>query len=124
MRFLVDENLPSSVGTIFTERGWHAECVSGLVALRGQSDEAVFEYAVKNRMVIVTRDLRFTDPTQFALHEIPGIMIVRFPNDVSIDTLCIEAKRLIHNLYEDDFRQIVVIEPGSVRIRSLSQSKE
>ncbi len=120
MRVLIDENLPTSVGGMFRERGFAVTSVGEHAKLRGKPDEIIFEYAVQTQAIIVTRDLRFANPTRFPLHKLSGIVALRFPNDVSIAGLCNEARRLMREFREEDFRQLVVIEPGSVRMRPLS----
>lgn len=118
---LIDENLPCSIGDIFRERGFRVICVNEQQTLRGKSDEVIFNYAAETQAVIVTRDLRFANPTRFPLHKLPGIVVLRFPNEVSIAALCSEVRRLVAELREEDFFQIVVIEPGSVRMRPLAE---
>ena len=87
MFFLIDENLPTSIGEIFTGRGHSVECVRRLKQLQGQPDEVVFDYAVKKEAMIVTRDLGFGNPLRFELSKLKGGMILRFPNDVSMKRL-------------------------------------
>lgn len=122
MRFLIDENLPYSLVGIFQGKGFEAESVLSLDELRGHPDEDIFNYAVKNSLVIITRDLRFTNPNQFDLSKIVGISIIRFPNEISISKLRDELSKLISSLKENDFKQILVFEPGSIRARPLPNS--
>ncbi len=97
-----------------------SECVSDLEELRGQSDASIFEYAIKKKAIIVTKDLRFANPTQFKLGKVPGLVIIRFPNEISLVAFFKEFKRLVAFLEEKDFEQLVVVSPGLVRVRSLS----
>ncbi|TSC77517.1 MAG: hypothetical protein G01um101424_364 [Parcubacteria group bacterium Gr01-1014_24] len=120
MLFLIDENLPFSVGAIFIERGFAVECVGDIKELRGKSDEIIFDYARGKQAIIVTRDLQFANPTRFALNKLLGVMVLRFPNEISITMLCKETERLTRDLKEEDFRQLLVIEPGSIRMRTIS----
>lgn len=119
MTFLIDENLPARVGSIFKNKGFEVETVSDSSDLRGERDEVIFDYAANRGSVIVTRDLRFTDPNQFDLSKVEGIVVIRFPNDISISKLCDEMARLLGNLSENDFKQILVVEPGAIRIRPI-----
>lgn len=121
MLFLVDENLPASVGLIFSGAGHEAQYVSRLKQLHGKPDEVVFDYAVKNRGVIVTRDLDFANPLRFELKKVPGMIILRFPNEILIRTLCDEVERVIKDFEPGTFNNLVIIEPGLVRIRPLKQ---
>lgn len=47
------------------------------------------------------------------------MVVIRFPNEVSIPKLVQEVKRLISDLEENDFLNLIVLEPGSVRKRKL-----
>ena len=119
MRFLIDENLPTAAGNIFTARGFLVEHVADLSELRGKPDEVIFDYAVREKSVIVTRDLGFTNPGRFNLSLVKGIVVLRFPNEITVAYMCEEIKRLITDLDEQHFTRLVVIEPGSIRIREL-----
>lgn len=119
MLFLVDENLPRSITNVFQELGFKTEHVSNNPELRSQSDEDIFYYAIKNSAIIVTRDLGFANPFRFPLEKLTGLIIIRFPNEILISTLCSEIKKLVQGFKEEDFKSILVIEPGSVRKREL-----
>ena len=119
MFFLIDENLPNSLSEVFTNRGHSVECTRELEQLQGQSDEVVFNYAVANKAIIVTRDLGFTNPFDFDLSKLTGIVVLRFPNQLSIKILKTEVTRLTEGLTDLDFRQLVIIEPGSIRTRKI-----
>lgn len=119
INFLIDENLPRQVGEIFRGRGFAVEQVSENFELRQKSDEVIFDYAVKKQSIIVTRDLNFANPVRFSLNKVPGMVIIRFPNEVSISKLSHEVNRLISDLGENDFLNLIVLEPGSVRKRKL-----
>ncbi len=85
--------------------------------LQGQPDEVVFNYAVAKNAVIVTRDLDFTNPFKFDHRQLHGLVILRFPNEISIKRLIDETSDLIADIEEDDFRSLIIIAPGSVRKR-------
>lgn len=123
MLFLIDENLPISLGEIFSSRGHAVQTIRNLKQLQGRPDEVVFNYAQEKKAVIVTRDLGFTNPFRFDISKLVGVVILRFPNDISIKTLKNEAKRLMENLKDSDFKQIVILEPGSVRTRKIQRRR-
>lgn len=61
MRFLLDENLPRSIGQLL--RGWgHDVLVVADSALRGSSDEVLLHEADLERRIIIKRDLDFPLP--------------------------------------------------------------
>jgi len=59
MKFLIDADLPRSLIEIFRKYGYEAFDVRDV--LGGVPDEEVYNYANKNNMVLVTRDLGFGD---------------------------------------------------------------
>ena len=119
MLFLVDENLPSSICRIFEDLGHQAEYVGDIKRLRQQPDEAIFDYAVKHKAIIVTRDLGFGNPLRFPLGKITGLVIIRFPNEISISKIGEELNRLLKDFQLKDFRNLILVEPGSLRKRAL-----
>ena len=119
MKFLIDENLPYSLMEVFTERGFQAEHAGRLSQLHGQPDEVVFNYAVKAESVIVTKDLGFSNPIRFSIDLLKGLIIIRFPNEISVKTLRAEVRRLTADFNDTDFQNLIVIEPGFIRSKKL-----
>lgn len=124
MRFLIDENLPASVGSVFEDLDFQAQHVRNLKELRGQPDEVIFEYAVSQKSIIVARDLNFANPIRFELHRLPGILVLRFPNDISIKVMITEIKNLISAFKNTDWHNIVILEPGSARLRRIDKKNK
>lgn len=119
MNFLLDENTPRSLGSVFEKRGFLVEFVRDIDSLRGKSDDVIFNHGVENNAIIVTRDIDFANPLRFGLHRLPGLIILRFPNEISVEGLCREVARLTSEFQEEDFHNLIIIEPGFVRIRDL-----
>lgn len=118
--FLVDANASTRVVSTFEDLGFGAEYVNDIPKLLNQPDELIFDYAVKKRAIIVTRDKGFANPLRFDLSELSGLILIRFPNEIKIITLCEEIYRLLKNFKEKDFYQnLIVVEPGQVRKVSL-----
>lgn len=122
MLFLIDENTTSSIGFLFEKKGFEVDYVVRNKELRGQPDEVIFNYAVDKQADIVTRDLGFTNPLRFDLTKLFGVVVLRFPNEISVATFNSEVDRLTKGMTDKDFRKkIIVIEPGSVRSRKLPE---
>ncbi len=116
--FLVDANLSARVVTVFNDIGFRSDYVNDNTELCHESDEIIFDYAVKNKAIIVTQDLGFTNPLRFDLKKLSGLIIIRFPNQILISTITEKLSRLIKDFKEEDFlNHIIIIEPGSVRKR-------
>ncbi len=95
MLFLIDENTTTSIGLLFEKKGFEVEYVSNSKELRGQSDEVIFNYAVHKQAGIVARDLGFTNPLRFDLTKLFGVVVLRFPNEISMATFTGEVDRLL-----------------------------
>lgn len=117
--FLIDENLPRSIGSIFADLGFKVAHVKSLTELRGQPDEVIFEYAISQETVIVTRDLNFANRLRFDLSKLAGMVVIRFPNDISVAGICREVKNLAATFHYEDWRNLIILEPGSARLRKL-----
>lgn len=85
MRFLVDAQLPPALARWLTERGHRAEHVIDH-NLQSASDREIWDFALDNACVIVTKDEDFAQ--RRALTEVgPAIVWVRLPNSRLRDLL-------------------------------------
>lgn len=57
MKFLIDENVPVGIKDNLKKSGHHVIHVNNV--LKGKTDREVFEYAQKNKMCIITKDVDF-----------------------------------------------------------------
>jgi predicted nuclease of predicted toxin-antitoxin system len=116
IRFLIDEDLPRSIARLLREAGF--ECLDVRdIGLRGAKDDAVYERAQKEECVIITGDLGFANSLRYRPGNHKGIVIARFPNEMSTDKLnqiLIDAIRTVQN---DLPRNLTIIEPDKIRIR-------
>ena len=60
IRFLVDAQLPPRLARSLVEAGYHAEHVED-VGLRNAKDPAIWEYAIRQKSVIITKDEDFVE---------------------------------------------------------------
>lgn len=122
MRFLIDEDLSRGIAKVFSDRGFDIQRVVQINELRGKPDEVIFEYARVHGMVIVTADLGFPNPQRFSLHELPAMILLRFPNEMSDSAICLEVQQRLVAISEQDLEtHLIVIEPGLIRVRPLAQ---
>lgn len=116
-RFLVDEDLPKSLAPMLVTLGFEAvDCRS--VGLGSKRDPQVLRYAVANGMALITRDTGFGNLLACPLETHKGIVLVRFPNEVTTEGLnqaIAESLRVITD--EDLTATLVVLDPGGLRIR-------
>ena len=115
--FLVDEDLPRSLAHVLTAAGVVAYDVRD-VGLARRPDADIAAYAAANGYAIVTRDIGFGEDLHRARQPFPGILVVRYPDVVSVATFVREVAVAIQSLADETLvDSVVVIEPGRVRVR-------
>ena len=116
-RFLVDEDLPRSVTRELRSAGFDVADVRD-VGLRGRTDKEVLAYAVREARAVITADVEFGNILRFPLGEHAGILVARFPNEVSIRDLAAALLVAVTLLGDEDVAgNVVTIMPGRIRIR-------
>ncbi len=118
MRFLVDEDLPSSAIGLLQSLGHEAAGVRN-VGLRGASDARVASYARENGLCLVTADTGFADIRSYPPGEYKGIIVLRLPSKATSTTI---LELLKSALAQEDIisklpGSLAIIESGRVRIR-------
>jgi predicted nuclease of predicted toxin-antitoxin system len=114
-RFLVDDNLPTTLADQLRAAGWTAEHTQD-VGLRGRPDTQVFAYAQRQRATIVTQDHDLADrrifPTPHA-----GIVLVQLPQPwprTQKEQRIVQALRGLGGASLDD--ALVILEPSQVLV--------
>lgn len=116
-RFLIDADLPRSLARHLRAAGFQAEDVRD-VGLRGSPDEDIFAYAVSRALVLLSGDVDFGNILRFPLGSHPGIVVTRFPNEVSTAQLNEAILQAVQSLSEEDLAgNLAIIEPGRIRLR-------
>ena len=117
LKFIIDEDMPRSTAKVLELQGYKALDIRDC-GLRGKSDEEIFKFAQKEKGVILTGDLGFGNLLSFPLGSHCGIVIVHFPNEVSVIELNNQIIKSFDNIEESDFStNLLIIEPGRIRIR-------
>ena len=121
MRFIIDEDLPRSTGTILKENGFDVLDIRDH-GLRGVEDEEIYKFAQKEKAVILTGDRRFGNILKFPLGSHYGIVIAHFPNEMLPIKINHQILERLNNLSKEDFRgNVIIIEPHKIRIRRMKQ---
>lgn len=115
--FLVDEDLPRSLLGALRSAGMVAQDVRD-IGLRGRPDHEIIEYAVQHRLALLTADVGFGNLLRFPLGRHTGVVIARFPNEASTVQVNTAIVNALSDLTDDEiFGNLIVIEPGRVRLR-------
>ena len=119
MRFLIDEDLPRSIGALLQRYGHEAIDVRD-IGLRGAKDPQIASYAQNKRLCLLTGDFDFSDIRNYPPGEYAGLVVLKLPRNANAS--------FILNLLESFLRQealvaqipgkLAIVESGRVRIRA------
>lgn len=119
MDFLIDENLPNSLSEELRNNDFRAENIRELDR-KGDPDSEVFEVALENDAILVTRDLEFGSPEHYDTEEYEGLVIVRLGVSMKADQLVEKTVDAIQKIgFEDLKNSITVLESGRYRTREI-----
>ena len=91
------------------------------MGLRGRPDDDVARYAQVHNSTIITADLAFGNVLRFPVSIQNGIVIARFPNEISSDTLNGAILTALREGTPNEIQgHLLIVEPGRVRLRKLS----
>jgi predicted nuclease of predicted toxin-antitoxin system len=117
LKFVIDEDMPRSTGSILKQRGYDVRDIRDY-GLRGAEDQKIYEFAQREQAVVLTGDRGFGNILRFPLGRHFGIVVAHFPNEMptlEINRYLIER---LEDLSVDDFQgNLIIIEPGKIRIR-------
>lgn len=117
--FVIDEDIGRSIARALIERGFVVKDIRD-AGLRGATDEVIYRFAQESRAVLVTADVDFGNPLRFPSAPHFGIVILRFPNEVSMGEVARQLTEQLSALREEDYAStVVVMEPGRMRIRKV-----
>ena len=116
-KFVIDEDMPCSTGRILKQRGYDIRDIRDY-GLRGAEDEEIYEFAQREKAVILTGDRGFGNILRFPLGKHFGIVVAHFPNKMLTMEINRHLIERFEDLLEDDFKgNLIIIEPGKIRIR-------
>lgn len=83
----------------------------------GVSDRKLYDVCRRENRCLVTLDLDFADPTQFAPKETGGIVVIRVPRNPSLMLLERLIEQFLDLLNREPFaRDLWIVEVGRVRV--------
>jgi hypothetical protein len=81
MRIKLDENFDVRLIPLISQRGHEIDTVMG-EKLTGQPDEAIYRACLRNKQVLLTLDMHFSNPLRFPPDETEGIVVLRLPRPI------------------------------------------
>ena len=116
-RIMLDEDVHRSLATLLTRYGHEVTRVQD-EGRSGSRDEEIFDFAQAREAVLIAGDLGVADARLLSAVKHYGVVLLRMPNEMPTEVINSEIESLLPNLPLDDLTdKIVVIEPGSLRIR-------
>ena len=117
MRFKIDENLPSSLGTLLEEHQLESETVHD-EGLSGNPDEMIVDMCNKGGLVLITMDIGFANQRAYPAGTHPGMIVIRIKNQSTRSVLSV-MKRFLDK--QADFADLagctVIVEENRYRVR-------
>jgi predicted nuclease of predicted toxin-antitoxin system len=93
------------------------------IGLRESPDDDIFIYAVSHALVLLSGDVGFGNILRFPLGSHSGIAVARFPNEVPTVTLNAAILQALQSLSDEDITgNLIIIEPGRIRLRKHSKA--
>jgi predicted nuclease of predicted toxin-antitoxin system len=117
VRFVIDEDMPRSTGVALSTEGYEVKDVRDH-GYRGLGDEEIYTFAQREKAVLLTGDLGFSNILKFPLGQHFGIVVARFPNEMAPREINREIVTSLRDLGENEFKgNQVILEPGRIRIK-------
>jgi predicted nuclease of predicted toxin-antitoxin system len=114
---VVDEDMHRSVAGLLQQVGHHVLDVRDH-GLRGASDQEIFAFAQQQGAALLTGDLGFANLLAFPLGTHHGILITRFPNELSTARINEEILHELTGVKDEEIKgNLIILEPGRMRIR-------
>lgn len=121
MNAVIDEDLHRSLKPVLESLGFTVFDIRDH-GLRGHPDSKIFKFAQEKRAVLFTADLDFSSILRFPLGTHHGIVVLRFPSELSTSTINKVVMKLLSKLNDQDYSgNIVIVSPSSLRLRTPSK---
>ena len=120
-KFVIDEDMPRSTAGCLRDIGYELMDIRDH-GLRGADDERILKFAQDNQVVLISGDMGFSNILHFPIGSHYGIVIAHFPNEISTHEINLQLVKRIKEITGEDIKgNLIVIEPGRIRIRKKQQ---
>ena len=120
LQILVDEDMPRPTARLLRSLGVDAIDLRD-IGLRGSTDAAVFEYAQKHSMIIISRDKEFGNILKYPPGTHCGIIWVNLPHTFIRDQILDAVERFFLEVKKDRLpNNLTILEVRRYRIRERS----
>lgn len=116
-KIVIDEDLHRSIKSVFEKLDYKIKDVRDF-SLSGASDDEVFNFAKKNKAILISADLGFANILAFPPKSHYGIIILRFPNEMTTSMINKIVYSFLKNIPFSKLKDsLTIISPAGVRIR-------
>jgi predicted nuclease of predicted toxin-antitoxin system len=116
MKVLLDENVSAGLAHTLDKMGYSV-LTAGSDLPTGLDDDSVFQFALKEDAILVTRDHHFTNPFRFDAEKTLGIIYIHHGNLTSAQEIVI-VEDFLRKHPPAEFRgKLVTLYSNAVRIR-------
>ena len=116
MKFKIDENMPTSAVPLLQQKGYDVHTVFD-EALDGEEDERIAETCCKERRVLITLDMDFSDIRAYPPEDYSGIVLLR-PHRQSEPQIIKLLETVLPMFHVEPIHGLLwIVEPAGVRIR-------
>ena len=116
MKFKLDENFGTRTQELFSSTSHDIQTVLNH-RLQGCSDKHLYEICCKEDRCLITLDLDFADITRFPPSLGSGIVVIRLPNNPSINLLEQLINQFLKTLSQMSVdKKLWIVEPDRIRI--------
>ncbi len=117
MRFFLDANMPYSTLELFKELDLEAQHAKD-VGLGKAQDKEIMNYAIKNKCILITKDLEFGNVNMFPTENQHGLIILRLPFYFTASQITNSLKDFFISIKLEDLeKSITIVKLGRYRIR-------
>ncbi len=117
--FLVDADCPHILVHLLRAHGQGGTHVRE-VGLGTAADEVILEYARDRGLIIVSRDLDWTDIRSYHAAEKPGFVVLRVPANFRAEQIAEVFRSFLESVEPETLHgALTIIEPGRYRLRPL-----
>ena len=117
MKFFLDANMPRSALKIFEELKLEAQHAKN-VGLARADDREIIEYSIRNRSILITKDLEFGNAKIFPTEQQQGLIILRLPFYFTATQITYTLKNLLMSVDENELEKaITIVKLGRYRTR-------
>jgi predicted nuclease of predicted toxin-antitoxin system len=121
MRFLADENIPSVVVARLRASGYDVVAIAETAA--GSSDDQVLSIAVADQRILLTEDRDFGQLVVRRRIDVGGVVLVELA-PLSNEVAAVRVEDVVVAQIDKLPGNLVVVEPGRVRIRPLDHRSD